>query len=188
MSGVLEGSEHLERELTPEPIAGPAVGLACAARGAVCGAGALRRCWAGCFITTCGATRARGADAGEPGEQCAPAAEQSAGEQECTDHGEAQPGACAAEPEGTREVDQKAIPILGKQVKPQEKTTPKTQHAPAARRMQDNLARYGEQTGHGDSAGDAAANRIERTDGGGRQRFCEPVWVVCGPDQQQDGE
>ncbi len=43
-------------------------------------------------------------------------------------------------------MDETAIPILGKQVKPQEKTTPKTQqHQPQPK--QDNLARYGEQTG-----------------------------------------
>jgi periplasmic protein TonB len=49
-------------------------------------------------------------------------------------------------PKEQKQVDEKAIPILGKQVKPKEKTTPKTQqHQPPPK--QDNVARYGEQTG-----------------------------------------
>ena len=49
-------------------------------------------------------------------------------------------------PKKQRAVDEKAIPILGKQVKPQEQTTPKTQpHQPEP--TQDNTAQYGEQTG-----------------------------------------
>jgi periplasmic protein TonB len=49
-------------------------------------------------------------------------------------------------PKETQKIDEKAIPILGKQTKPQEKTTPKTpMHQPPPK--PDNLARYGEQTG-----------------------------------------
>ncbi len=43
-------------------------------------------------------------------------------------------------------MDEKAIPILGKEVKPQEQTTPKTQpHQPTPET--DNRAQYGEQNG-----------------------------------------
>lgn len=49
-------------------------------------------------------------------------------------------------PKEQKQVDETAVPILGKQAKEKEKTTPKTQmHEPPPK--QDNLARYGEQTG-----------------------------------------
>jgi protein TonB len=49
-------------------------------------------------------------------------------------------------PKAKEAVDQSAIPIAGKEKKPQQQTTPKTQqHQPQA--QQDNMARYGEQAG-----------------------------------------
>lgn len=52
----------------------------------------------------------------------------------------------APSPKETQEVDETAIPIPGKTVKPQKQTTPKVQqHQPPPK--EDNLAHYGEQTG-----------------------------------------
>ncbi|MGD0912639.1 MAG: hypothetical protein ABR928_12130, partial [Terracidiphilus sp.] len=49
-------------------------------------------------------------------------------------------------PKETQKVDDTAIPIPGKTVKPQKQTAPKTQqHQPPPK--EDNLAHYGEQTG-----------------------------------------
>ncbi len=49
-------------------------------------------------------------------------------------------------PKAKQAVDEKAIPIAGKKIKPEQKTAPKTQkHQPPTR--QDNRAQYGEQAG-----------------------------------------
>ncbi len=58
MNSFLENGDHLERELTPEPIAGPAagsLGLHLALAACLC---LTAGCW-GCFITIFGAARAR---------------------------------------------------------------------------------------------------------------------------------
>ena len=93
----------------------------------------------------------------------------------------------APSPKEQQAVDEKAIPILGKQAKPQEADHARRRSSTSLRQPQ-NRGRYGEQTGTIDAAGHAAANRLQRADHGGRQRFCQPVRLVCGPDQPQDGE
>jgi protein TonB len=56
------------------------------------------------------------------------------------------PAPAAPSPKETQKVDETAIPIQGKTVKPQKETAPKVQqHQPPPK--EDNLARYGEQNG-----------------------------------------
>jgi periplasmic protein TonB len=146
MSRVLEGGEHLERVLTPEPIAGPAVG-ALALHIAVLAAAISYWAVAGLLHHNLWGSRGAGGSMqvnlvstalplpnNQPINQNVLATEK--------------PSAAPAPPSAKeqKQVDPKAMEILGKQVKPQEKNTPKTQqHQPTP--PQDNLARYGEQTG-----------------------------------------
>lgn len=146
MSGVLEGSEHLERELTPEPIAGPAIssfvmhGLLLAGLVFYGLMGGLfhHNLWgnqgAGGSMQVNLVSNALPLPNNQPVNKNVLTTEK--------------PSEAPAPPsrKEQKQVDEKAIPIAGKQVKPQEQTTPKTQPN-QPQQTQDNLARYGEQTG-----------------------------------------
>ncbi len=145
MSAVLEGVEHLERELTPEPIAGPAVGslvLHGVLLASIVSYGLLSGLFHSSFWGNKGAggamqvnlvSNALPLPADQPVNQNVLATET--------------PSQAPAEPSPKEKqaVDEKAIPILGKQ-KPKQMPIQKTQQH-QQQPTKDNLARYGEQSG-----------------------------------------
>jgi protein TonB len=145
MSGVIE-SGHLERELTPEPIAGPAAG-ALALHGALFAALLLYGVLGGLFHHNLwGNQGSGGAMQVTLVSNALPLPNNQPLNQNVLATEKPSPAPAVPSPKEQREMDLKAIPILGKQTKPQQKTTQKTQmHQPPP--MQDNLARYGEQNG-----------------------------------------
>ncbi|MGA2572018.1 MAG: TonB family protein [Terracidiphilus sp.] len=144
MDSVLEGSEYVERELTPDPIAGPAtgaVGLHLLVAGILVYSG-----WAmGLFHHNIwGSAGAGGAMQVTLVSSALPLPADQLNQNvlatETPSQAPAQPN-----PKEQKHTDETAIPILGKQAKPQAKNIPKTQqHQPAARQ---NVAQYGEQAG-----------------------------------------
>ena len=85
-------------------------------------------------------------------------------------------------PKEQHKVDETAIPIAGKQVKPKQQNMPKTQlHQPPPPQ---NKAQYGEQAGssmpHQMQPGSIGPTTV------GDQGLREHVSLVCGPDQPQD--
>ena len=146
MSSLLEGSEQLERELTPDPIAVPAAG-SIALHGALFGGLLLwgilggflhRSMWgnpgAGGAIQVSLVSNAIPLPSDQPPNQNVLTTET--------------PSKAPAEPapKSKQAVDETAIPLSGKQVKPQKQTTPKTQpHQPQPK--QDYRAQFGEQSG-----------------------------------------
>lgn len=147
MSSVLDGVEHLERELTPEPIAAPAIG-SFAIHGLLIGALLSYGILSGLIHHNLWGERGSGGamqvnlvssaiplPSNQPMNQNVLATEK--------------PSQAPAPPSPKEQhaVDQTAIPISGKQVaKPQQKNTPKTQQH-QQQPQQDNVARYGEQSG-----------------------------------------
>lgn len=144
MNSVLEGGEHLERELTPEPIAGPAAGsivlhvvlAACLAYyGWMLGL-FHHNLWGG---TGAGSTM----QVSLVSSALPLPADKLNQNVLATERPSEAPA--APSPKQQQRVDQTAIPILGKQVKPRQQNTPKTQmHQPQPHQ---NLAQYGEQAG-----------------------------------------
>ena len=143
MNGLLEGGEHLEHELTPEPVTGPAVGsvalhliLAAMAVGAFSGL-FHHSLWgnpgAGGAMEVSLVSNALPLPSDQPPNQNVLA----------TDTPSQAP--VAPSPKQQQQVDQTAIPIPGRQVKPQQHSTPRTQqHQPQPLQ---NRAAYGEQAG-----------------------------------------
>jgi protein TonB len=145
MEGLLEGSEHLERELTPEPIAAPAMGsfaLHAILIASVASFGLL----SGLFKHSVWGNQGGGAAMqvslvssaiplpnNQPMNQNVLATEKPSQAPQ------------APSPKTQQKVDETAIPIQGKQVKPQEQTAQKTPPQPPQKA--DNTARYGEQSG-----------------------------------------
>jgi protein TonB len=145
MEGLLEGSEHLERELTPEPIAAPAMGslaLHAALIASVVSYGLL----SGIFRHNVWGNRGGGEAMqvnlvssaiplpnNQPMNQNVLATETPSKAPE------------APSPKTQQKVDETAIPLPGKKVKPKEQTTKKT--VPQPPQKADNTARYGEQSG-----------------------------------------
>ena len=177
MSTVLEG-DHLERALTPEPIAGPAMG-SFVLHGALIGALVFYTVLGGLFHHNLwGNQGSGGAMQVTLVSNALPLPNNQPLNQNVLTTEKPSQAPEAPSPKEQKQVDRTAIPILGKQVKPQEKTTPKTQqHQPQPK--QDNLARYGEQTG-------TVIPRMTQPQSGSNGPTA--VRMVCGPDQQQDGE
>jgi protein TonB len=146
MSSVLEGGEHLERELTAEPIAGPATG-SFVLHGVLIGGLVFYTVLGGLFHHNLwGNQGAGGAMQVKLVSSAIPLPNNQPINQNVLTTEKPSQAPEAPSPKEQKQVDETAIPILGKQVKPKEKTTPKTQqHEPQPK--QDNLARYGEQTG-----------------------------------------
>lgn len=146
MSRVLDSGDHLERVLTPEPLAGPAAG-AVVLHVAVLAAALSYWALSGLLHHNLwGNPGAGGAMQVNLVSTALPLPNnQPINENVLTTE---KPSEAPAPPSAKeqKQVDQKAIEILGKQVKPKEKTTPKTQQHQTPPK-QDNLARYGEQTG-----------------------------------------
>ncbi len=141
MNSVLEGG-HLERELTPEPIAGPAAGAIVLHVALV----ASLACYA--WMLGLFHHNLWGGPGGGEAMQVnlvssalpLPADELNKNVLATEKPSEAP---AAPSPKKQERVDQTAIPIPGKQVKPKQQNTPKTQqHQP-----QQNVAQYGEQKG-----------------------------------------
>lgn len=143
---ILEGSKHLEQELTPEPIAGPAAG-AVALHIAVGVAVVFYGVLGGLFHHNLwGNPGAGGAMQVNLVSSALPLpSDQPPNENVLATETPSQAPATPA-PKEERRVDETAIPIAGRTVKPQKQTTHKTQqHQPQTR--QNNLAQYGEQAG-----------------------------------------
>jgi periplasmic protein TonB len=142
MEVILEGSEHLERELTPEPIAASALGSFVLHGVLIASAlswGLLIKhpSWgnqgAGAAMQVNLVSSAIPLPSNQPMNKNVLATEKPSKAPQ------------APSPKTQTKVDETAIPIAGKQVKPQEQTTQKTAPQPAAKT--DNTARYGEQNG-----------------------------------------
>ncbi len=146
MSSLLEGAEHLERELSPEPLAAPAMG-SFALHGAILGTLVFYTFLGGLFHHNLwGNPGAGGAMQVNLVSDAIPLPNNQPQNQNVLATEKPSPAPAAPSPKEERKVDETAIPIPGKQVKPQQKNTPKTQqHQPPP--PQDNQARYGEQNG-----------------------------------------
>ena len=144
MTSVLEGMEQLERELTPEPIAGPATGalvLHLALLGCI-----VSYAWAlGLFHHNFwGNPGAGGAMQVNLVTSALPLPADQINQNVLSTETPSKAPA-APSPKDQQKIDDKAIPILGKQAKPELKATPKTQqHQPTPTQ---NVAQYGEQSG-----------------------------------------
>jgi len=144
MSSVLEGGEHLERELTPEPIAGPAAG-SIVLHGVILAFLVFYGLLSGLFHSNLwgnkgvgGAMQVNLVSNALPLPADLPI-NQNVLATETPSQAPAEPS-----PKEKQAVDEKAIPILGKQ-KPKQMPVQKTQlHQQPSK---DNLARYGEQAG-----------------------------------------
>jgi protein TonB len=144
MSSVLEGSEHLEQELTPEPVAGPAagaVGLHLALAAGIVLYGII----GGYFHRTLwgnqgpgGAIQVNLVSSALPLPSDQPP-NQNVLSTETPSQAPAPP-----EPKAKQAVDEEAIPISGKQVKSKQQAAPKT---PPHQPVENNRAQYGEQAG-----------------------------------------
>jgi periplasmic protein TonB len=146
MSSVLEGSEHLERDLAPEPIAAPAAG-ALLLHGLLLAAFISYGFVSGLFSHNLwGNQGAGGAMQVNIVSSALPLPDTQPMNKNVLTTETPSPAPAPPSPKEEHQIDEKAIPILGKQVKPKQKTAPKTQqHQPPPR--QQNLAQYGEQNG-----------------------------------------
>jgi protein TonB len=144
MNSVLEGGEHLERELTPEPLAGPAagaVGLHIALAVTL-----VYYAWVmGLFHhNVWGSPGAGGAIQVSLVSSALPLPADQINQNVLATETPSQAPAKPS-PKEQKHVDETAIPILGKPTKPTPKNIPKTQlHQPPPRQ---NVAQYGEQSG-----------------------------------------
>jgi protein TonB len=146
MSNLLEGSEHLEQELTPEPVMAPAMGavaLHCGLVAAITLYGIIggyfhHNLWGGAGPG--GAIQVNLVSSALPLPSNQPQ-NQNVLSTETPSQAPAPP-----EPKAKQAVDETAIPIAGKQKKPEREEAPKTppkQPQP----VQNNRAQYGEQAG-----------------------------------------
>jgi protein TonB len=145
MNGVLEGGDHLERELTPEPIARSAIS-SFLLHGVLITAVVFYGLLGGLFHHNLWGNQGAGSSmqVNLVSNAIPLPNNQPVNKNVLTTEKPSQAPAPPS-PKKQEQVDEKAIPILGKQVKPQEQTTPKTQpHQPTPT---SNTAQYGEQTG-----------------------------------------
>ena len=146
MSGPLEGSEQLELELTPEPVMGPAAGAVVLH---VClGAAILLYGILGGFFhhNLWGNAGTGGAIQVNLVSNALPLPSEQPVNQNVLSTETPSPAPAPPEPKAKQEVDQTAIPILGRQKKPQHeetRRTPPRQQEP----IQNTRATYGEQSG-----------------------------------------
>jgi protein TonB len=146
MSNVLEGSEHLERELTPEPITGPAAG-ALLLHGALIALLIFYGVLSGLFHgNRWGNEGSGGAMQVSLTSNAIPLPNDQPLNKNVLTTETPSPAPAPPAPKEEHQVDETAIPIQGKQVKPKKQTAVKTQphQQPVEQR---NLAQYGEQNG-----------------------------------------
>jgi protein TonB len=144
MEGLLEGTEHLERELTPEPIAGPGIGslvLHAVLIATVVSYGAL----SGLFKHSVWGNQGGGAMQVNLVSSTIPLPNNQPVNENVLATEKPSQAPEAPAPKTQEKVDLTAIPIQGKEVKPQEHRTQKTPPQPTPK--SDNTARYGEQSG-----------------------------------------
>jgi periplasmic protein TonB len=144
MEGLLEGTDHLERELAPEPVAGPAMGsfaLHAILIASVVSYGML----SGLFRHSVWGNQGGGAMQVNLVSSAIPLPNNQPVNQNVLTTEKPSKAPVAPSPKTEQKVDETAIPIQGKQVKPQKQTTQKTPPQPAPKT--DNTARYGEQSG-----------------------------------------
>ena len=147
MSSLLEGSEQLERELTPEPVMAPAAGAVALHLGlgaaivlyGILGGFFHHNLWgnpgAGGAIQVNLVSSALPLPSDQPPNQNVLATE-------TPSQAPAPP-----EPKAKQAVDENAIPILGKQKKPQHEDNAQNAAAPAGARCKTTAPHYGEQAG-----------------------------------------
>jgi periplasmic protein TonB len=142
MSSIWDSSEHLERELNGEPVAAPAAGAVMLHL--ALGAFVLSYAWfMGLFHHNIWGTQgAGGAMQVNLVSTALPLPAEEVNQNVLATETPSKAPALPS-PKELQNFDVKAIPIPGKQVKPQQKTTPKTQ----AHQPQQNTAQYGEQAG-----------------------------------------
>ena len=144
MEGLLEGIEHLERELTPEPVAAPAMGsfaLHAILIASVVSYGML----SGLFKhSVWGNQGGGGAMQVNLVSSTIPLPNNQPVNQNVLATEKPSQAPVAPAPKTQQKVDETAIPIQGKQVKPREQTTQKT---PPQQTPKNNTAQYGEQSG-----------------------------------------
>jgi periplasmic protein TonB len=146
MSRVLEGSDHLERELTPEPVAASVAG-SLALHGALLAMAISYAALSGLIHHNLwGNQGSGGAMQVNLVSDALPLPNNQPHNDNVLTTEKPSEAPAPPSPKEQKQVDQKAIEILGKQAKPQEKNTPKTQQH-QTQPMQDNMARFGEQTG-----------------------------------------
>jgi len=143
MESVLEGGEHLERELARESFAGPAAGsvvLHLAIVGML-----LSYAWAmGLFHHNFWGTAGAGGSMQVTLTNALPLPTEQVNQNVLATETPSKAPAPPS-PKEKQRVDETAIPIIGKKLKPQQQNTPKTQqHQPTPRQ---NQAQYGEQSG-----------------------------------------
>jgi len=143
MESVLEGSEHLERELAREPFAGPAAGSVVLHLSIV--GMLLAYAWAmGLFHHNFWGTAGAGGSMQVTLTNALPLPTEQVNQNVLATETPSKAPA-APSPKEQKHIDETAIPILGKPTKPTVKNIPKTQpHQPAP---QKNVAQYGEQSG-----------------------------------------
>jgi protein TonB len=143
MSSVIEGGAQLERELNGERMAGPAVGslgLHLAMAGLLLSYGWMMGLFHHNMWGSKGAGGAMQVNLTASIPLPSTEVNQNVLATETPSHAPAPPS-----PKEQQHIDEKAIPILGKQAKPKQQTTPKTQpHQP---QPQQNVAASGEQSG-----------------------------------------
>ena len=143
MSGILDIGDHLERELTAEPIAGPAagaLGLHLAVAGLLLSYAWMLGLFHHNFWGSPGAGGAIQVNLTSTLPLKSDEVNQNVLATETPSKAPAPPS-----PKEKQRVDETAIPIIGKKMKPQQMNTPKTQqHQPP---QPQNKAQYGEQSG-----------------------------------------
>lgn len=146
MSNVLEGSDRLERELTPEPLAGPAAG-SIMLHGLLLAGLLFYGLISGLFRHNLwGNEGSGGAIQVNLASDAIPLPSTQPLNKNVLTTETPSPAPAPPAPKEEHQIDQTAIPILGKQVKPKQKEQKKTQlHQPPP--VEQNLARYGEQNG-----------------------------------------
>lgn len=146
MNRVLDSVGHLERELTPEPIAAPAIG-SFAIHGLLIGALLSYGILSGLIHHNLwGDQGSGGAMQVNLVSSAIPLPNNQPMNQNVLATEKPSEAPATPSPKEQRKVDETAIPISGKQVNPQQKNTPKTQQN-QQQPQKDNVARYGEQSG-----------------------------------------
>jgi protein TonB len=146
MSNAFAGSEHLERELTPEPIAGPAVGAIGVHLLLLTGL-VLYGFIGGLFHHNLwGSEMAGGSMQVNLVSDAIPLPNNQPLNKNVLSTETPSPAPAPPAPKEQHQIDETAIPILGKHVKPMQKEQHKTQlHQPPP--VEQNRAQYGEQNG-----------------------------------------
>ena len=143
MNTLLEGGEQLERELTPEPVVGPAVG-SFVLHGALAGSLVFYALVAGLFHrNSWGDSGAGGSIQVSLVSTAIPLPSDQPPNQNVLATDTPSQAPVQPAPKAKQAVEDTAIPILGKHKKPQPIATAKSQQQP----VQNNRAQYGEQAG-----------------------------------------